>query len=205
MSVKNTVSLISADAELRRTLTNTFKSGGITLIGFASTNDYVEGLAEAKPHGALLVDGIETLKEVLPHHVSVPVIVVVPHGAVALAVQAVKAGAFEVVEKSNKDDAVVESTRKAITTFGKLQKMLEEREVAVSRVASLTPRETQVLNLMVQGLPNRVIAKELGISPKTLDIHRSNVMDKIEARTVADLCRAHLLNRTAVAHLQLFG
>src|ERR1043165_3982625 len=209
MSAKNTVCLVAEDADLRKTLTASFKSAGLTLVGFASGKEYLDGLDDHKPYGCLVVEtrgagnGLEMIKELSQRYVVMPVIVLVPHGAVSLAVQAMKAGAFDVVEKPIKDDTLIESVRKATALFGKLQKIVEEREIACERIASLTERETQVIDLMVKGMPNREIAAELGISPKTLDIHRSNVMDKIEARTVADLCRAHLLSRLDTAHLHL--
>ena len=206
MSTKNTVCLVSEDGDLRKTLTSSFKSAGLTVIGLASAKDYVDGLAEQKPHGCLLLDakagaGLEVIKVLSQRRVSIPVVALVPAGFVAGAVQAIKAGAFDVAEKSTRDESAVETVKKAFAGFAKIQKLLDDKQVAVKRVASLTRREKQVLELMVQGKPNRKIADELGISPKTLDIHRSNLMDKMEARTTADLCRAHLLDRIEAVHL----
>jgi two-component system response regulator FixJ len=121
-----------------------------------------------------------------------PVVLLAANGTLSAAVHACKAGAFDVVERSD----LVESVKKAFALFAKYQKLFEERAAASVKIASLTKRETQVFNLMVQGIPNRQIAEQIGISPKTLDIHRSNLMDKMEARTPADLCRADLLAKT---------
>jgi len=115
MSVKNTVSLISEDANLLKSLTSALKSASITLIGFASVKEYIDGLADGKPHGALLVKGLDTLKDAMQHPVAVPIIVLVSVGDVASAVQAIKAGAFDAVETSGKEEALVESARKAIS------------------------------------------------------------------------------------------
>lgn len=205
MSAKNTVCFVSEDADLRKALTASFKSAGLTLIALTSSKEYLDGLENQKSHGCVVIDaksiGLELIRELSVRNTSVPIVVLVPSGAVAVAVQALKAGAFDVAEKSGSGDAVVEAAKKGIATFGKLTKLVEEKEVASTRIASLTTRELQVLDLMVQGKKNRTIAEELGISPKTLDIHRSNVMDKMEARTIADLCRAHLLNRVDAVHL----
>lgn len=205
MSAKNTVCFVSEDADLRKALTASFKSAGLTLIALTSSKEYLDGLEDQKSHGCVVIDaksiGLELIRELSVRKTSVPIVVLVPSGAVAVAVQALKAGAFDVAEKSSSGDAVVEAAKKGIATFGKLTKLVEEKEVASTRIASLTTRELQVLDLMVQGKKNRTIAEELGISPKTLDIHRSNVMDKMEARTIADLCRAHLLNRVDAVHL----
>ncbi len=205
MSAKNTVCFVSEDADLRKALTASFKSAGLTLITLTSSKEYLDGLEDQKSHGCIVIDaksiGLELIRELSVRKTSVPLVVLVPSGAVAVAVQALKAGAFDVAEKSSSGDAVVEAAKKGIATFGKLTKLVEEKAVASTRIASLTTRELQVLDLMVQGKKNRTIAEELGISPKTLDIHRSNVMDKMEARTIADLCRAHLLNRVDAVHL----
>ena len=110
------------------------------------------------------------------------------------------------LEKPFKDDELVAAIQHGLSHYEKWKRLLEERQISSKRVAKLTPRETEVLALMVTGLQNRKIAEMLGISPKTLDIHRSNVMDKIEARTTADLVRAYLLDRSdplALPHFAL--
>ena len=201
MSAKNTVCLVSDDADLRKSLTASFRSAGLILISLASSMDYLAGLAEQKAHGCVVIDatGLDLIKELAKRRIAIPVVVMVPSGSVAAAVQAVKAGAFDVAERSG--DAPAEVVKRAFAGFAKMQKLLDEKQAASERVASLTRREVQVLSLMVQGRPNRKIAEELGISPKTLDIHRANLMDKMGARTTADLCRAHLLDRIDAVHL----
>jgi two-component system response regulator FixJ len=168
--------------------------------------DFLEALDPEKPVACVvapLAGGADLVKELAEAHCVVPVILVTGSSKdLMAAVQAVKAGAFDVVEKG---DAAAESAKKAILFFARTQKLLQEKAVAAERIDSLTRRESQVLNLMVEGVPNRKIAEELGISPKTLDIHRANLMDKMEARTVADMCKAHLLHVTNPAHLPLIA
>src|SRR5256885_82214 len=105
MSAKNTVCLVAEDADLRKTLTASFKSAGLSLVGFASAREYLDGLDDHKPYGCLVVDargagnGLELIKELSQRKIVMPIVLLVPHGAVSLAVQAVKMGAFDVVEK----------------------------------------------------------------------------------------------------------
>jgi two-component system, LuxR family, response regulator FixJ len=203
MSAKNTVCLASEDASLSNALKGSFKSAGLNLISYPSAFEMLEAWDPDKPIHCVIGElrgGLELLKELEENHCVVPVVLLAGPSNLAAAVQATKAGAFDIVDKS---DALAESAKKACAHFAKCQKLLEEKEQASERIGSLTRRETQVLNLMVEGKPNRTIAEELGISPKTLDIHRSNLMDKMEARTTADMCRAHLLHKTNPTHLHL--
>jgi two-component system response regulator FixJ len=150
--------------------------------------------------------GLDLLRSLHEQKLAVPVVLLMAHANIAMAVQAIKLGALDVIEKPFKDEALVAAVRSALDTYERWHKQLQERQLATQRIDNLTPREIQVLDLMVTGLPNRMIAEELGISPKTLDIHRSNVMDKMQARTTADLVRARLLERADPRALPyLFG
>jgi two-component system, LuxR family, response regulator FixJ len=205
MSAKTTVCVVSEDGNLSNALKGSFKSAGLSLLSYSSANDFLEALDPDKPVSGVVGDlrgGLELLKELEENHCVIPVILIAGAAGLSAAVQAVKAGAFDVVEKP---DAVAESAKKAAALYAKNQKLFEEKEKASERIESLTRRETQVLGMMVDGKPNRLIAEELGISPKTLDIHRANLMDKMEARTTADMCRAALLHRTNPMHLHLVG
>jgi len=210
MSTKNTIYLVTGDADLRKTLSTSFKAAKLNLVALTRTDEYLNDEDdELKPHGCLIVDadgdGLDIEADLAEQGVEVPVIVLVRRGDVAGAVRALKSGAFDVVEKPVRGTALTEPVRKALALFGRLENLLDQHEIARERVASLTRREMEVLDQIVQGKPNREIAAELGISPKTLDIHRSNIMAKIEARTVADLARVHLLNRTPLTRLHLLA
>ena len=195
MSAKNTVCLISSDAALSNSLKTAFRTHGLTLISHANVKEFLESHDEDQPVGCVITEmrnGLEVMQELGKGNCMLPAVLLSGGASLSAAVQAAKAGAFDVVEKPD----LVESVKKATALFVKYQKLFDERAVASTKIGSLTKRETQVFNLMVQGMPNRTIAEEIGISPKTLDIHRSNLMDKMEARTPADLCRANLLART---------
>jgi len=195
MSAKNTACLISSDAAYCNSLKATFRSAGLTLISHASVKEFLESHDEDQPVGCVLAElriGVDVLRDLGHGNCMLPVVLLAGDGTLSAAVQAAKAGAFDVVERPD----MIETVKKAFALFSKYQKLFEERAEASVKIGSLTKRETQVFNLMVTGMPNRKIAEEIGISPKTLDIHRSNLMDKMEARTAADLCRANLLART---------
>ena len=204
MSAKNTVCVISESASLGKSLSGPCKSAGLTLTSQPNVIEFLESLDEDKPVACVLAPldgGLDLLKELADSHCVVPVVLVAGSGNhLAAAVQAMRTGAFDVVEKA---DAAAESAKRATTFFAKAYKLLGEKSIAAERIDSLTRRESQVLVLMVEGMPNREIAEALGISTKTLDIHRANLMDKMEARTTADMCRAHLLHVTNPAHLPL--
>jgi two-component system response regulator FixJ len=204
MSSKFIVCAISESAGLSKSLTGPCKSAGLVLTSQPNVVDFLESLDEDKPVACVVAPldgGIDLLKELADSHCVVPVVLVSgPGNHLPAAVLAMKAGAFDVVEKA---DGAAESAKRATTFFARSQKLLAEKAVAAERIDSLTRRESQVLTLMVEGIPNREIAEHLGISTKTLDIHRANLMDKMEARTTADMCRAHLLHVTIPAHLPL--
>ena len=205
MTAKNIVCVVSQDTGLSTSLKAPFKASGLTLTTHVTVSDFIESLDPAKPVGCVIADlhiGTELLKELAEVHAVVPVVLLAAAHNVTTAVQAIKAGAYDVVERT---EALAESARKACAFFTKCQKLVEEKAVAAERIDSLTRRETQVLHLMVEGKPNRDIAEELGISTKTLDIHRANLMDKMEARTPADMCRAYLLHKTHPMHLAIVG
>ncbi len=205
---KPTVCLIDDDADLRNAMRLLLKAEGIALVSFATAKEFLAELDNkdkdtAKSINCLVVDvrmpimsGTELMSYLNEKKIAIPVILLTGHATVAMTVHAMKSGAIDVLEKPFKDEELIKSIRDGIALQEKWKRLLDERHLAAKRVAKLTPRETEVLGLMITGLQNRKIAEQLGISPKTLDIHRSNVMDKIEARTTADLVRAYLLDRS---------
>jgi two-component system response regulator FixJ len=138
------------------------------------------------------MDGLALQEELTRRSDSIPVVVMTGHGDVPLAVRAMRAGAIDFLEKPFEEDALVASVRRALEqqsqSLGKISAMHAARE----QLANLTDRERQVLDLLVLGKPNKVIAYELGISPRTVEIHRARVMEKMCARSLADLVRVSL-------------
>jgi two-component system response regulator FixJ len=142
------------------------------------------------------MSGLELQEILRQRRVHIPIIILTGHADIHLAVQAVKMGVFDVIEKPFNQELLLERIYKAFDTFGDWQKVEVERREVGDRLQDLTPRELEVLDLMVGGRTNKMIAEYLGISRKTLDIHRSKVMGKMKARTVADLVRWRMLDQS---------
>src|SRR5262249_40523444 len=140
--------------------------------------------------------GLDLQQALAERNIAIPIIILTGHADVPHTVQAVRHGAFDVVEKPFQEDVLVQRVRDAFTLYDECQRKTREKLMILERIERLSRREKQVLDLMVAGQKNKDIAVELGISPKTLDIHRSKVMDKMEARTVADLVRWRIFEQS---------
>jgi two-component system response regulator FixJ len=138
------------------------------------------------------MDGLELLRKLQEAKNPVPVIVVTGHGDVSLAVEAMKAGATDFLEKPFDQDAVLSSVRAALGRRQREGGQSAEQAAAAKRFETLSPREKQVLEGLVTGLPNKTIAYDLGISARTVEVYRANVMTKMEANSLAELVRMTL-------------
>jgi FixJ family two-component response regulator len=204
------IGLVEADDDVRENIrvllhaagasVLSFRSGGQFLAAWDSAPEVVECLyldLRATGRGADLIQTLHDAKA------AVPIIGMALPGNVAAAVRAMRLGALTVLEKPLRDEEILTSLQQAQSLQERGRALFEQRQHAAQRIETLTPREGQVLELMVAGLPNRQIAESLGISPKTLDIHRANVMDKMQARTSAELVRLRLLARADARALPL--
>ena len=202
MSKKLTVCLVDDDAAVRNAFKLLMKSAGLNLLTFGSAQEFLASF-EPKNVGCIILDvrmpgmsGLELQDILRQRKMHIPIIILTGHADVHLAVQAVKTGAFDVLEKPFNQELLLERIHKAFDVFGDWLKVEVERREIGDRLAELTPRELEVLDLMVGGRTNKMIAEYLGISRKTLDIHRSKVMGKMKARTVADLVRWRMLDQS---------
>jgi two-component system, LuxR family, response regulator FixJ len=130
------------------------------------------------------MDGLEFQEKLALKRIDVPVIVMTGHADVPLAVRAMKAGAVDFIEKPFSDDAILASID---TAMARSARMVDPALMA--RIESLTPREREVLELLIVGHPNKVIAHRLDISPRTVEIHRAHVMEKTQAKSLPELVR----------------
>lgn len=135
-------------------------------------------------------DGLALQAELAARGATLPIVFITGHGDVPMAVRAMIAGAVDFVEKPFTDEVILGSIRRALAIAGKGPDA--DSPEAAELVATLTPRECDVLNLLVVGHPNKVIAYELGISPRTVEIHRARVMDKMKAPSLSQLVRTAL-------------
>jgi two-component system response regulator FixJ len=138
------------------------------------------------------MDGLTLQEELVQLKAGVPVIIITGHGDVSLAVRAMKAGALDFIEKPFEESLLIEAVERAVSAGREARDKAASSEEATLRVAALSARERQVLERLVAGKPNKVIAYELSISPRTVEIHRSNVMDKMRAKSLSELVRLAL-------------
>ncbi|NIJ41498.1 two-component system response regulator FixJ [Parvibaculum indicum] len=198
MSAESTVFIVDDDEAVRESLQALVETEGYAVQAFDSARGFLDGFA-SPDIGCLVVDvrmpdmgGLELQAELVARGNGLPVIVVTGHGDVPLAVQAMKAGAVDFIEKPYNDQQLLDTIARALDMARNRQSQSSFAQEARERVASLTPREAQVLEHLVAGRANKVIAYELGISPRTIEIHRAHVMEKMQARSLSDLVRMAL-------------
>jgi two-component system response regulator FixJ len=135
------------------------------------------------------MSGVELLERLNQMNVMVPSIVITGHGDVPMAVAAMKAGAVDFIEKPFEDEVLIDAIKRAASRLGKVPEVAEDAAVLRSRLDNLSDRERQVLSAVVAGLPNKTIAYDLNISPRTVEVHRANIMSKMQARSLPELVR----------------
>jgi two-component system response regulator FixJ len=191
------VFVVDDDADIRDSMRLLLEVAGFKVRSFGSPKHF---LADDYPkHGCLIADirmpdmsGLELQEEVTRRHIELPVIIITGHGDVPLAVQAMKAGAIDFLEKPFSDDMILASVRRAMDIGSRARGRAAETRAAKDLLSALTPRERGVLDKLVQGRSNKVVAYELGISPRTVEIHRAHIMSKMEASSLSDLVRVVL-------------
>ncbi|MBK8085740.1 MAG: response regulator transcription factor FixJ [Devosia sp.] len=135
------------------------------------------------------MDGVELLRKLRDAGALLPAIVITGHGDVQMAVEAMKNGALDFIEKPFSDQVLIDSIARAVERADEQVSSEAAEELVRQRVASLSERERQVLNGVVAGQPNKTIAFELGISPRTVEVYRAGLMGKMQARSLAELVR----------------
>jgi two-component system, LuxR family, response regulator FixJ len=135
------------------------------------------------------MNGVELLKKLREENATLPTIVITGHADVPMAVEAMKAGALDFIEKPFEDEVLLEAIGRAIAELGRQEKAPHDAVQVRERMERLTDRERQVMTGIVAGLPNKTIAYDLDISPRTVEVHRANVMAKMQARNLPELVR----------------
>ncbi len=184
------------DIELNREmLVGLLASAGIEAISFASAKQFLGGFDADRP-GCILLDirmpgmsGLELQAELNQRGVVVPVVMITAHADVPIAIQAMREGAYEFIEKPVDNAHLLDVVRRAFETSVDRLRDQAERSSVQSRYDTLSARELQVLEAMVDGRLNKQIAYDLGISQRTVEVHRANVMEKMQARSLAELVR----------------
>jgi two-component system response regulator FixJ len=196
MSPSTRVYIVDDHKAVRDSLQLLLASHGFTVRSFASGRAFLRAASSLAP-GCLVVDvrmpemdGFELQRQLGERQLSIPVIVITGHGDVPMAVRAMRGGAVDFVEKPFSEQAIVESVRIALSHLGTHGKGPPTLDPAIlRRLALLSPREREVLEGLVEGLPNKTIAYDLNISARTIEIHRARVMHKMQARSLSELVR----------------
>jgi FixJ family two-component response regulator len=192
------VYVLDDDEGMRRALTTLLSTIGHRVVPFALPSHF---LAKHDPtqHGCVVLDirmpemsGLEVQQALNKAGSMLPVIFITGHGDVPMAVQAMKEGAFDFLQKPFRDQDLVDRINHALQQDAENRKSVEQKSDLKRRFDSLTQREHQVLDLVVDGRANKVIAIDLGLSERTVEIHRANVMEKMGARSVAHLVKMTL-------------
>ncbi len=190
-----TVFLVDDDEAVRDSLGLLMKSVGLTSRSFASATEFLAEYDSDRP-GCLVLDirmpgmsGMELQQKLIERRAILPIIFITGHGDIPMAVEAMQRGAVDFIPKPFRDNELLDRINKALEDDRQNRDTLLEREDVEKRIAKLTPREKQVLDLVVQGKANKVIAGDLEVSQRTVEIHRARVMEKMRSRSVAHLVR----------------
>lgn len=195
------VHIIDDDDEVRRSLAFLLRSARMEVAAYESAAAFLEALP-AISSGCIVTDvrmphisGMDLLKRLQELDVTLPVIVMTGHGDVPLAVEAMKIGAFDFLEKPFDDENLLSSVRLAMGHWQKNAHRETERFEYHRRIGSLSGREQDVFDGLIAGHPNKIIAHSLGISPRTVEIYRANVMTKMNASSLSELVRMAMIAR----------
>jgi len=193
------VHVIDDDEAMRESLAFLLKSAKVAVATYESANLFLDQLSKVQQGGCVVTDvrmpgmnGIDLLKRLRELKNAIPVIVITGHGDVRLAVEAMKFGASDFLEKPFDDDILLAAVHSALSDQSALQEDQAIRSAITQRLELLSSRERQVLDGLVAGHPNKTIAYDLGISPRTIEIYRANVMTKMEAASLSELVRMAL-------------
>jgi two-component system, LuxR family, response regulator FixJ len=194
-----TVFIVDDDAAVRQGLSFLLRSAGYTVEAFPSALSFLEDY-DPRRGGCLLLDvqmprmtGVELQQQLNVRGWRIPVIFITGHGTVTLAVAAIKAGGFDFVEKPLREDVLLECIERALNWNDTAREERLESAQLQARAALLTEREREVLDLVAGGEPNKVIARHLGISFRTVELHRAHIIEKLQARSSSDLIRMAII------------
>jgi two-component system response regulator FixJ len=195
MPQKGNVYVIDDDEAMRDSLNFLLDSAGYRVTLFETATSFLETLTRLE-FGCVVsdvrmpgIDGIELLKRMKAASSRFPILIMTGHGDVPLAVEAMKLGAVDFLEKPFEDDrltAMIEGAIRQADTSARTEAMTQE---VAARSASLSPRERQVMDGLIAGLSNKLIAREYDISPRTIEVYRANVMTKMQANSLSELVR----------------
>jgi two-component system, LuxR family, response regulator FixJ len=198
MPAEKIVYIVDDDAGVRRSLERLLDSAGLRALSYESPLAFLDAAMGLSAGCVLLdvrmpeMDGLTLQAWLAKLEVALPVIVITGQGDVQTAVRAMKAGAVDFIEKPYNDESLLNAIETALARAGRPDRAHEAGE-AKQRVAELTPRERQVLDARVAGHPNKVIAYDLGISVRTVEVHRARMMERLGVRQLAEAIRLSVM------------
>ncbi|HNP63672.1 MAG TPA: response regulator transcription factor [Woeseiaceae bacterium] len=194
----STVFIVDDDSAIRSAMQALMESVDLPHEIFASADDFLAKETRQRP-GCLVLDirmpglgGLELQQELISRGNTLPIIFITGHGDVPMAVEAMQKGAVDFIQKPFRDQELLDRIRKALATDKKRREKRERVSQVADRLATLTKREREVFDLVVTGKPNKIIAYELDVSQRTVEIHRARVMEKMQAGSLADLVKMHM-------------
>lgn len=201
MPTKPTVFVVDDDPDLCDSLRWLIESDGLNVETYGSALDFLEAYDPARP-GVLVLDvrmpgmsGLDLQEHLINKGYGIPIIILTGHADVPMAVGAVKAGAMEFLQKPVNDEILLDSIRRGIRLDVQNRSKKQRKDELLSRMARLTPRERQVMDLVIAGKPNKQIAHELSVSEKTVEVHRKRLMKKVQVGSAVELVRVVLSAR----------
>lgn len=195
MTERRLVHLVDDEDAIRRSAGFLLRTSGFDVRTHVSGVAFLKEVKAAEPGCVLLdvrmpeMDGLEVQKQLAERGVGWPVIILTGHGDVPIAVQAMKAGAIDFLEKPFDKATLLRALDTGFAIFDQHDAAAASAEEAKVRIAALTPREQDVLRGLADGLPNKTIAYDLGISPRTVEVHRANLMPKLEVHSLSEALR----------------
>lgn len=191
-----TVHVVDDEESIRKSMAFLLATAGFTVRLHESATAFLAATASGLRNACLVTDlrmpdmsGVDLLRKLQERDTRLPAIVVTGHGDVPMAVEAMKAGAIDFIEKPFDDDVLIEAIKRAAATLVSDAKTDEDEATVRARHGLLTERERQVLSGVVAGLANKSIAYDLDISPRTVEVHRASVMSKMQAKSLPELVR----------------
>ncbi len=190
-----TVFIVDDDEAVRDSLRLLLKSIGLPVRTFASAQEFLPNYDVRHP-GCLVLDirmpgmsGLELQQQLNVRGATIPVVFITGHGDIPMAVEAMQHGAFDFLQKPFRDQDLIDRVQRALERDAGIRAQLKATDRIREHLASLTPREREVLDLVTAGKPNKVMAGDLDVSQRTIEIHRARVMEKMQARSLAQLVR----------------
>ena len=195
MTDEQLIHIVDDEESVRKSASFLLRTSGFETRTYPSGTAFLRE-AETAPPGCILLDirmpemdGLEVQRELNARRVAMPVIVLTGHGDIGIAVQAMKAGAVDFLEKPFEKEHLLEAIAAAFARMAEDEDSGAAQRAAQMRVDALSPREQDVLRGLVRGHPNKTIAYDLGISPRTIEVHRANLMGKLKARSLSEALR----------------